>query len=249
MENCICIKIDNREQKIKEVIGTLTNSIQGLKITYDNLPCGDIVFSYNDEVVVVFERKTIVDLLASIKDGRYRVQKDNMVANFGTSRVMYIIEGDLQFDCYNCDVDHKSVITSIINTQIRDNIRLIQTKSIHQTCHFILEVYARLVKNPQIYLKTDAASTSTQEDFIKKAKINEKGDLFFHQMAQVPGVSIKTAQAFVDCFETMNNFYLKMSPLDNAEKLKLLQNIFITEQTKKRRISSKVISNILQYMF
>jgi ERCC4-type nuclease len=249
MEDCICVKIDNREQKIKEVINTLENKIQGFVITYDNLPCGDIVFSYNGDVIVVFERKTLGDLLASIKDGRYRIQKDNMMAKFGTSRVMYIIEGELEFDCDSGDVDHKSVVTSIINTQLRDNIKIIQTKHIHQTCHFILEICARLVKNPTIYLKMDAASTSTQEDFIKKAKINGKGDLFFHQMAQIPGVSTKTAQAFVESFETMNNFYLKMCHLDNSEKLKLLQNIFITEQNKKRRISSKVISNILQYMF
>ena len=40
-----------------------------------NMDIGDFCITYNNELVCIFERKTIEDLAASIKDGRYREQK------------------------------------------------------------------------------------------------------------------------------------------------------------------------------
>lgn len=61
--------IDNRETKAKQYFEKheYTNA--------RNLELGDFVFKYNEDIVCLIERKTISDLLASIKDGRYKEQK------------------------------------------------------------------------------------------------------------------------------------------------------------------------------
>jgi ERCC4-type nuclease len=68
------IKIDHREHElIKHVTYLKTNFSQynELQISVENLPLGDIILSNGSKEEVIIERKTINDLLSSIKDGRY----------------------------------------------------------------------------------------------------------------------------------------------------------------------------------
>ena len=51
------------------------NAVKFPYIIYKNLDLGDIIIEYNDIPLIIIERKTIPDLLASIKDGRYKEQK------------------------------------------------------------------------------------------------------------------------------------------------------------------------------
>ena len=61
------IKVDIREKDLYTLISNKT------KAEYENLTLGDIVISVKNELVII-ERKTLKDLAASIKDGRYREQ-------------------------------------------------------------------------------------------------------------------------------------------------------------------------------
>jgi ERCC4-type nuclease len=148
------------------------------------------------------------------------------------------------------DVDKKSVLTSVINTQLRDGIRVGYTKSIEDTCEFLLQVIQRIAKDPSIYLNVDALEGgATKEDYISKPKVGTAQDLFFFQMTQVPGISAKTAMAFVKEFENMKSFYQQMSQMEDSEKLARLKSIVLEDNGKKRRINSKVAECVLQYMF
>jgi len=81
--------IDQRENKIKNLLEEDEN------IEYTNLDLGDFVFKIKDEIVLIIERKTVEDLAASIKDGRYREQKSRLLANFSKHQILYIIEGNV----------------------------------------------------------------------------------------------------------------------------------------------------------
>ena len=62
--------LDCREKK-------LCDYLSALKINYttESLPLGDIIIKNNDgKTIVLFERKTLNDLLSSISDGRYEEQ-------------------------------------------------------------------------------------------------------------------------------------------------------------------------------
>ena len=61
--------IDNREKELKDYFKNNDN------IKFENLDIGDIVIKDNDKIIMMIERKTLEDLSASIKDGRYKEQK------------------------------------------------------------------------------------------------------------------------------------------------------------------------------
>lgn len=49
----------------------------------------------SDETLLIFERKSISDLLASLKDGRYEEQSYRLSgSNTNNHNIIYIIEGD-----------------------------------------------------------------------------------------------------------------------------------------------------------
>jgi ERCC4-type nuclease len=257
----LVFKIDQREGKLK---GILVDRIEtlglGVSLVLDNLVCGDFVIEYGGEVVVAFERKTWKDLLASIKDSRYRSQKDKMLGCIGKDKIMYILEGATDWTGNGSglylDVDKKSVISSVINTQLRDGIRLVSTKGIDDTCEYLIQVLMRIVKEPSKYMKVvgvveggaNDSGVATKEDYIVKHKINSAEDLFFFQMTQVPGISAKTATAFVKEFGTMKSFYERLVGINENEKLSLLKEVIIEENGKKRRINSKVAESVVKYM-
>ena len=67
------LRIDNREHKLIEL--TNDNSLNFIEIS--TLDIGDIhICDNSNNILIIFERKTIPDLLSSIKDGRYEWHQD-----------------------------------------------------------------------------------------------------------------------------------------------------------------------------
>ncbi len=72
------LKVDNRE---KDLIQLLEN--QNVSFIKENLEIGDIQFlekdDTNNQLLVLIERKSYLDLSNSIKDGRYKEQKNRIL--------------------------------------------------------------------------------------------------------------------------------------------------------------------------
>ena len=70
------IKFDNREKDLIKLLET-----KGYDVVLENLDLGDIQFVdlISKEIIIIIERKTYADLSASIKDGRYKEQKERMI--------------------------------------------------------------------------------------------------------------------------------------------------------------------------
>ncbi len=93
------IKIDTRESALLQMILTQTSTIpvfKNIKIKSETLPIGDIIISDDTEDKLIIERKSIADLLSSIKDGRYEEQsyRLNGLAHHNHN-IVYLIEGDI----------------------------------------------------------------------------------------------------------------------------------------------------------
>ena len=71
------IKVDNRETElircIKYVL-EISPMYKELQVIIETLPLGDVILSKNGIDMAVIERKSLRDLAASIKDGRYEEQ-------------------------------------------------------------------------------------------------------------------------------------------------------------------------------
>jgi len=93
------IKIDVRESELIQVVTNLINTIPSFKelqIVTENLPLGDIIISNNNNDKIIIERKSVNDLLSSIKDGRYEEQSYRLNGlNHHNHNIIYLIEGDI----------------------------------------------------------------------------------------------------------------------------------------------------------
>ena len=72
------IKIDNREKKLIDILDNSDNKLSYVK---ENLDLGDIqiISQETNDILVLIERKTLSDLSSSIKDGRYKEQKNRIL--------------------------------------------------------------------------------------------------------------------------------------------------------------------------
>jgi ERCC4-type nuclease len=110
----IILTIDHREKDLK---------IAFPNAEYLNLDLGDIKITYNGNLVLLIERKTMNDLIASVNDGRYREQKKRLLdSGIPQSKIMYILEGSL-----NDIPGHlKTLYGMIINTLFRDKLTVLK---------------------------------------------------------------------------------------------------------------------------
>ena len=93
------IKIDTREQELLTNIKKLVLFLpifKQLKVETENLPLGDIIIADDKEEKLIIERKTVNDLLSSIKDGRYEEQSYRLNGlEHHNHNIIYLIEGDV----------------------------------------------------------------------------------------------------------------------------------------------------------
>jgi ERCC4-type nuclease len=100
------IKIDIREKDLISEINKIVLFVplfKKLKVVSENLPLGDIILANdngnekgNGKEEVIIERKTVSDLLASIKDGRYEEQSYRLNgSSCHNHNIIYLIEGDV----------------------------------------------------------------------------------------------------------------------------------------------------------
>ena len=66
------IQIDIREKELIALSKENTNT--NYDIIHKSLPIGDVILTKDGKELVIIERKTVKDLAASIKDGRYKEQ-------------------------------------------------------------------------------------------------------------------------------------------------------------------------------
>ena len=125
------IIIDNRENEIIKLLEK-----DNFNFIKSNLELGDIQFKHDDNIIYIIERKTVNDLGASIKDGRYKEQKIRLLSN-NNNNIYYIIEGNINY----CEtLSTKAILGSIINMIFRDNIKIIYSKDVKQTLDIILQI-------------------------------------------------------------------------------------------------------------
>jgi len=178
------IKIDSREKDLQNKVSFYISSIpafRNLKVIVEPLPIGDIIISKNNEDVLIIERKSVNDLLSSIKDGRYEEQSYRLNGlPLHNHNIMYLIEGD--FNKMNAFRDTKmeklTLFSAIFSLNYYKGFSAIRTFTMDETALFICNCTTKLMKGETtnrkaFYLnKNVAASTVVAEE---KTEIDSAG--------------------------------------------------------------------------
>ena len=124
-----------------DVTPTAGENEKSHKIKKEQLHIGDIVFEDNEgKQILVFERKTLNDLAASIKDGRYNEQSFRLDKEaIHNHNIIYIIEGDIErYNEKRGRISKKILISSMFSLLYYKGFSVFRTNSICETADVIV---------------------------------------------------------------------------------------------------------------
>ena len=147
------IKIDNREEDLIKNINYLISNIPSFKdiqIIVETLPLGDIIICDDISEKLVIERKSVNDLLSSIKDGRYEEQSYRLNGlHHHNHNIIYLIEGDIN-RLNNRFKDNKleklTLYSAILSLNYFKGFSVIRTFSLEETAIFVCNTVNKLKK-------------------------------------------------------------------------------------------------------
>jgi len=193
------------------------------------LDLGDISFEKDGQVYALVERKTWVDLAASLCDGRYQEQSYRLLeSGIPPHRIVYLIEGSpMQVK----NIPLKTLQSAVVSLWMK-GFSVMRTESIQETAELLKLVEERINKE------------SKEEDYVSTLRIKKKDKLTpenidIMMLSQIPGVSTVTAKALLETYGTMYALttQLKENPV-----------LLDTFQCGKKKISKKLVESLKSFL-
>ena len=147
------IKIDTREHELFKRCEATINAVpkfSAIKLVSETLPLGDIIINDGTDDCIIIERKTLNDLSASIKDGRYEEQSYRLNGlHHHNHNIIYLIEGDIN-RLNNRFKDNKleklTLYSAILSLNYYKGFSVIRTFSLEETAIFVCNTVNKLKK-------------------------------------------------------------------------------------------------------
>jgi ERCC4-type nuclease len=260
----VLIKIDTREQELFKICQTTQSGITNfsqLQFIVEPLPLGDIIIydEVNQKDLLIIERKSLSDLAASIKDGRYEEQSYRLNGiSHHNHNIIYLIEGDLmRFNTFKEKTDKLTLYSAMISINYFKGFSVMRTNSLEETAMLVCAMAYKLGKNKTRtgFYSSSSINPSASEEVpteskeycsvvkkVKKENITSEniGEIM---LCQIPGISSNTAIAIMSHFKTLPN--LIKSIQENPE---CMNNICTHDANgKSRKISKSVLATLVQY--
>ena len=266
--------IDNREHALIESCQKyLTNAeieCKNINLQIKTLDLADVVIQRrsDEKEIIYIERKTIADLLASIKDGRYEEQSFRLknASGMPTHHIMYIIEGFLSSVSVS---EKKLVLSTLASLNVFKGFSIMKTANVHETSELIICMTAKIGRDFDkgcipVYLYCDnnssvdsyvspipiegsstiLPSSLSYSNVVKKVKKENLTPVNMAEivLCQIPGISTKTAIAIIS----------QKKPGSLIELLKCLENDteYLADIVLEngRKMNKKCSAKIVEYL-
>jgi len=270
------IKIDCREKELINLINTIKpDKYNDINIVIENLELGDIIITDDDDKeIIIIERKTVKDLAASIKDGRYKEQSFRLTHynNVHNHNIIYLIEGNIQkykpHGFSKNKIDNLTIYSSIISIIYQKGFSVYKTDNLEETAMWLLQITNKLMKKDILsYYSNNNNSNNNNSNnnnsnnnnnnnnlkieycnnISKTKKLNITPDnIDIILLQQIPGISFITASAIIEKYKSIKNLINNLTDENKDE----FYNITIKnkDSDKFRKISKKVIDNLFAYL-
>jgi ERCC4-type nuclease len=273
------VKIDTREHELIKKCENLLVAVpafKDLKIEVCQLPLGDIIIAttQNDIQIdkIIVERKSLSDLAASIKDGRYEEQSYRLNGlPHNNHNIVYLIEGDLaKFNSFKERIDKQTIYSAMFSINYYKGFSLMRSTSMDETAFIVCNMAYKIGKdtnkkpyfgenivnnessNPEdgtIESDTVTITNTVAKDYcsvikkVKKDNITED-NIGEIMLCQIPGVSSVSAMAIMATFKNLPNL---VNCIQNDPQC--LHGISTTDANgKSRKISKTTIATIVKYL-
>ena len=254
------IVVDERETAIYEKIDTLIhldgNGLGTLQLVKKVIPIGDILIQNDEEQdIAIIERKSLSDLLSSIKDGRYEEQSYRLRHSSGLPphNVVYIIEG--MYSQLRTLIEKKTIHSCITSFMMFKGFSVLRTCSLQETAETIVWMACKMERDIQkgkmMFYQNEPSTTPSEHvqipycsvvKKVKKENITPEniGEIF---LCQIPGISSTTAIAIMNHYKTFSNLIDEVRANPGS-----IENITYESNGKTRKISKTCSQNVVQYL-
>ena len=274
------ITVDNREQELLKHISQLVLFIPAfkqLKVECVNLPLGDIIISDElDEEKIIIERKSMSDLLSSIKDGRYEEQSyrlNGMTTH--NHNIYYLIEGDVNKSnrFKDTSMEKLTLYSAMFSLNYFKGFSIMRTFNMEETALFICNVANKLEKSVvsgkkpfyqnRLALTTDeqiggSESSVTEEnvqpeqsdkDYVNVIKKIKKENITTSNIGEIMLCQIPGVSA-VTSLAIMEKYKNLPNLIKEIEANKTcLDNIsYINSKGQSRKITKTSIANVVKFL-
>jgi ERCC4-type nuclease len=151
------IKVDIRESELLVKMNSLietVNSFKNIIIKTETLSVGDIIIcddkETNIEEKLIIERKSIADLLSSIKDGRYEEQSYRLNGlSHHNHNIIYLIEGDVNKNTYfksRTDAEKQMAYSAMFSLNYYKGFSVFRSFSLEETATIVCNMAYKLEK-------------------------------------------------------------------------------------------------------
>ena len=255
--------LDERETTLYERCLSVTNPAIILEKVV--LPMGDAIIKTNDDKeLIIVERKSLQDLLSSIKDGRYKEQSYRLQNCCGgmPHNVMYIIEGAFS-QLRNPALEKRIIYSAMTTLSAFKGFSVIRTSSVQETADWLLayvdKMGRELEKGEKLCFYKDVSEENPEnvsetsslvdpQKYCEVVKRTKKENLTPENMGevilcQIPGISSVSAITMMKEFKTIANL------ITAVEKDPTCMDKLVCESGgKARKISKAVVQNVKTYL-
>lgn len=239
--------IDTRERDLSDLLTSHSFSFETKALDVGDMQILDIA---SNEILFLFERKTLSDLSSSITDGRYKEQKQRLLHAIPTrTKKIYVIEGDDMSD-FHLD---KSVFEGVmINTVIRDGIMIYRTKDLEETVKMMKHIQKNIEDHYEEIMEGFLGIPNEKEveyqvfKTVKKENMTEKV-VFRAMLCMIPQVSNTIADVLIDQYENMERMIIEIREEDSWQMVKKISEM--KYGSSQRRIGEVTAMRILTHLF
>jgi ERCC4-type nuclease len=132
------------------------------------LPLGDIILNDGQNDLLIIERKSLSDLAASIKDGRYEEQSYRLKNLWHHNHnIIYLIEGDFnRFNSFKDRIDKLTLYSALISINYFKGFSVWRSMSIDETALMMCNMAYKLnkEKDKQPFYSNNLSTTATKEE-------------------------------------------------------------------------------------
>jgi ERCC4-type nuclease len=267
------IILDERETSLYDKCISVHNKKDNIIIMKRVIPLGDVLIETDDEKpFILVERKSLQDLLSSIKDGRYeeqsyRLQNSN---EFLPNRIFYLIEG--MFSQLYKQEHQKIIQSSMTSLSVFKGFNVVRSCSVQESAEWLVNMVDKIDRNlkkgispfcftplknemplnPEQNSDSITPTTTGVVPYCSVVKKVKKENITPENMGeiilcQIPGISSVSAIAIM---KSVDGSFLKLMDVLQKNPAEL-ENIRIQsgdEKQSSRKMNKTILQNLQKYL-
>lgn len=275
------LKIDIREPTLIQICQqniSQSKQYEGIVLTTESLPIGDVIICDENEEYIIIERKSLVDLSSSITDGRYEEQSYRLNGlSHHNHNIIYLIEGDMNSFVMNSamklrknKIDNSMLYSAMFSINYYKGFSLMRSSNITETALILCNMCAKLkrdiAKGRLPYYRSlsplsqeeetnetneskETTDTEVSKNYCTVIKKNKKENITKENIGEIMLCQIPGISSTI-AIAIMKNYNSFYDLMNDVNNNPTcLDNLYTTDKNgKQRKISKSAISSIIQFL-